>query len=72
MNFEKDNKVICLLNNRASLTVGKEYTILDTDGDHVRVKNDNDDEWTYYTHSRFVHKSEFRKFIIDKIVDNEQ
>jgi hypothetical protein len=69
MKFEKGNKVICIFNNRANLTVGKEYEVLEEASGDVCVKNDSSETWVYYTSDRFMHKSEFRKFKIDEIVE---
>jgi len=75
--------VVCIINSRASLTVGKEYEIIDvyghstTDiqevwekhGDEITliVKNDKGID-TWYDHIRFIPKSEFRTHIINDIL----
>jgi hypothetical protein len=81
--FNVGEFVICVINSRASLTIGKEYEIIDvyghssTDIDEVweRFKNEitlvikNDKgENTWYDHMRFVPKSEFRSFKINEIL----
>lgn len=75
--------VICIINSRATLTVGKEYEIIDvysnsyTDigevyekfKDEVTLVIKNDDgEPTWYDHMRFVPKNEFRQHIINDIL----
>lgn len=67
--FKKGETVICILNNRASLTVGKEYVIeSDPWGRFIEVINDNS-EWIDYDYSRFLPKSEWRNFTIDLILE---
>jgi hypothetical protein len=81
--FKIGESVICIINSRATLTVGKEYEIMDiyghssTDiqdvyekyGNEITlvIKNDND-EPTWYDHIRFVPKNEFRQHIINDIL----
>ena len=79
--FRVGQPVICVLNNRATLTVGKEYTIIsiesyeyDNDpqfsGDPelwITVKNDSNWNQSYHW-TRFIDKNEFRKYIIDDIL----
>ena len=81
--FKTGESVICIINSRATLTVGKEYQIMDiyqnstTDSQYVFdeykdeltlvIKND-DNEPTWYDHMRFVPKDEFRQHIINEIL----
>lgn len=70
--FYKGEVVICILNNRATLTVGKEYTIqsIDDYGDKekwILVKNDYG-ELTSYHYTRFISKGDFRKYKINDIL----
>jgi hypothetical protein len=70
--FYKGEIVVCILNNRASLTVGKEYTILDVedyqDEDFwITVRNDYDSIVSYH-YTRFIAKSDFRKYKINDIL----
>jgi len=76
--FRVGQKVICILNNRASLTVGKEYTVeaidvFNDDFDNTNtdfwliIKNDNKSEYAYHP-TRFLDKSEFRKYLIHDIL----
>lgn len=81
--FKIGESVICIINSRATLTIGKEYEIMDiyghssTDNQDVWekyeneitlvIKNDND-EPTWYDHIRFVPKNEFRQHIINDIL----
>jgi hypothetical protein len=81
--FKTGESVICIINSRANLTVGKEYEIMDiyghssTDVQEVWekyqneitlvIKNDNN-EPTWYDHMRFVPKNEFRQHIINDIL----
>lgn len=62
-------KIICILNNRASLTVGKEYEVISSnDGiSYYIVINDNGDE-VEYTKERFINKSEFRGHKLNQIL----
>lgn len=58
--INKGDRVVCILNNRASLTVGKEYEVLNVSGTHhVDVRNDHG-EWITYTSKRFMPVSDFR------------
>jgi hypothetical protein len=83
LNYKKGDTVICIINSRASLTVGKEYKVIEayghssTDLQDVwdRFKNEgtlvieNDQgENTWYDHIRFVPKNEFRQHIINDIL----
>jgi hypothetical protein len=81
--FKTGESVICIINSRANLTVGKEYEIMDiyghssTDVQEVWekyqneitlvIKNDNN-EPTWYDHMRFFPKNEFRQHIINDIL----
>jgi len=81
--FKIGESVICIINSRATLTIGKEYEIMDIYGQSptniqevwekyeneitLVIKNDND-EPTWYDHIRFVPKNEFRQHIINDIL----
>ncbi len=72
--FFVGEKVICILNNRSSLTVGKEYIIDAIEvylGDEetfwICVQNDTKTEHAYH-YSRFMSKGDFRKYLIDDIL----
>lgn len=67
-NFREGESVICILNNRASLTVGKEYTVSWVSGSWVEVINDDNTHIEYHF-SRFLPKSEWRNFTIDQILE---
>ena len=61
-------KIICILNNRASLTVGKEYEVIESNNrSYYVVINDNGEE-TSYTKERFIDKSEFRGHKLNQIL----
>lgn len=81
--YKPGELVVCIINSRASLTVGKEYEIIDvyghstTDiqevwekhGDEITLVLKNDKgETTWYDHIRFIPKSEFRTYIINDIL----
>jgi GDP-D-mannose dehydratase len=78
--FGIDDIVICILNNRASLTVGKEYVIRGIYANVYMIKKNqidenfqldvqNDDGYMQdYHNSRFMLKSKFREIIIKQIV----
>ena len=81
--FKIGESVICIINSRATLTVGKEYEIMDiyghssTDiqdvyekyGNELTLVIKNDDSVpTWYDHMRFVPKNEFRQHIINDIL----
>jgi hypothetical protein len=70
--FNKGDIVVCIINSRATLTVGKEYKIKDTyieDGNLVDIIIDNDNGHEYwYDKIRFIPKSEFRDHIINDIL----
>ena len=81
--YKSGDTVICIINSRATLTVGKEYQVMDVYGNSYTeidevydrykdettlvIKND-DDEPTWYDHMRFVPKNEFREHIINDIL----
>jgi len=67
-NFTEGEIVICVLNNRSLLTVGKEYKVEWSSGIWVEIKNDEGDETTYHF-SRFLDKSEWRNFAINQILE---
>lgn len=60
-------KIICILNNRATLTIGKEYEVLSSNGRYITVINDYGDE-VEYTKERFIDKSKFRGHKLDQIL----
>ena len=75
--FNKGETVVCIINSRASLTVGKEYTIKEVnnyDGDDsgfpyqdLLITNDSGyDDW--YDLIRFTEKSNFREYKINEIL----
>ena len=81
--YKPGEKVVCVINSRASLTVGKEYEVIEcyghssTDVQEVWEKFQNEitlvitndvGDKVWYDHMRFVPKSEFRKHIIDDIL----
>lgn len=71
--FFVGEKVICILNNRSNLTVGKEYVI-----DSLELYSGDDTFWICvrndirsihaYHYSRFMSKGDFRKYLIDDIL----
>ncbi len=81
--YKKGDSVVCIINSRASLTIGKEYEVMECYGhtstdiqevwekfqDEITlvIKNDNGEE-IWYDHMRFVPKSEFRSHIINDIL----
>ena len=82
-NYRSGQWVVCIINSRASLTVGKEYQIIDVYGksstdiqevwekfqDEITLVIQNDKgENTWYDHIRFVPKNEFRSHIINDIL----
>lgn len=69
--FIKGQSVICIINSRASLTVGKEYTIeyIDDYDDGIfdlSIINDLG-EMLSYSSIRFIDKNEFRQYTINQI-----
>jgi hypothetical protein len=66
--FKKGDKVICVLNNRASLTIGKEYEIVAIDYDKISVTNDYYSECNYDP-SRFILISTYRDYTINQILE---
>lgn len=71
--FKKGDTVVCIINSRAFLTVGKEYLIngvIDDYGENhidLIINNDKNIE-EYYRHDRFMTKSEFRDITIKQIL----
>lgn len=72
-NLNIGDKVVCIIDSKASLKVGKEYTvksIYDDDfGNDISVINESG-ELKYYSIFRFVTKSKFREYLIDDIQFN--
>jgi hypothetical protein len=69
--FHLGEKIMCKLNNRATLTVGKEYIIeyLSYSYGNLQICVRNDSGCPiYYTSRRFMDKSESRKHIINDIL----
>ena len=75
--------VVCIINSRANLTVGKEYEVIEcyghssTDiqevwesyGEELTLVIENDvGDKVWYDHMRFVPKSEFRSHVINEIL----
>ena len=83
LTYKKGESVVCIINSRANLTIGKEYTIIDVYGNSstdiqevwtqyqnectLVINNDNGDQ-QWYDHMRFVPKSEFRSHKINEIL----
>jgi hypothetical protein len=71
-NFSPGDRVVCILNNRASLTVGKEYVIQsedpyhDPESDYIDVVADNG-ELISYRRERFMSLSRFRDLKINQV-----
>jgi len=72
-NLKIGDKVVCVINSKASLKIGKEYTVKsiynDVVGRDICVINDSE-VFQYYYISRFVSKSKFREYIIDNLDSN--
>jgi hypothetical protein len=71
MSFRKGETVVCVINSRASLTVGKEYLVKNVYSDDgisdLVLDNDNGHEY-WYDSFRFISKSDFREFKINEIL----
>ena len=81
--FSAGDTVVCIINSRASLTVGKEYKVLEVYGHSstdvqevwekyqneitLVIQNDKGDQ-TWYDHMRFAPKTDFRQHIINDIL----
>lgn len=72
-NLKLGDKVVCIINTKASLKIGKEYTIKgiynDDLGKDISVVNESG-VIQYYSISRFVSISKFREYIIDNLDSN--
>lgn len=72
MEFKAGEIVICIINSRASLTVGKEYKIKEVYNYNGNISlcivSDNGYEYEYED-IRFIPKSDFRNKIINQIID---
>jgi hypothetical protein len=69
--FKEGQVVICVINSRATLTIGKEYKIKGVwiDEDYMDLVIDNDDNIEYYYDSeRFMSKDEFRDITLSQIL----
>lgn len=64
--FIKGERVICIINSRASLTVGKEYVVLRVTRWNVVIKNDCGDEIDYEP-QRFISLDEFRRIKLKQL-----
>jgi len=83
LEYKAGDSVVCVINSRATLTVGKEYKIIACYGQShtdihevyenykdemtIVVENDNG-ESTWYDHFRFISKNKFRAKIINNIL----
>ncbi len=69
--FKVGESVICIINSRASLTVGKEYKVKRVYNDYdVSLSIDNDYGYEIdYDQMRFLSKDIFRNKIINQIID---
>lgn len=81
--FKTGESVICIINSRATLTVGKEYKVIEVYGHSstdvqevwekyqneitLVIQNDKGDQ-TWYDHMRFAPKTDFRQHIINDIL----
>lgn len=70
-NYNTGSVVVCVLNNRATLTIGKEYIVESVqsynDEHTLWIKNDDNIHCEYEAY-RFVPKSEFRQHNINQIL----
>ena len=69
--FKRGDTAVCVINSRASLTVGKEYKVIevyiDTDYvDLVIINDKGEDVW--YDQMRFITKDEFRNHTLNEIL----
>ena len=69
--FAEGQIVICILNNRGSLTIGKQYKILSNYANEIVVEND-DGERIMYTKRRFMSLNRFRDIKIKQINTDEK
>ena len=73
-NLKIGDKVVCIINSKASLKIGKEYIvddIFDDDlGKDISVINENG-IIKFYSMFRFVTKSKFREYLIDDLELNQ-
>ena len=67
--FKKGDTAICVINSRASLSVGKEYKVIEVDTDYVDLVIINDKgEDVWYDQMRFITKDEFRNHTLNEIL----
>jgi nicotinamide riboside kinase len=69
--FKQGQIVICIINSRATLTIGKEYKIKGVmiDENDMDLVIDNDDNVEYwYDSERFMAKDEFRDITLNQIL----
>lgn len=71
--FTKDEWVVCIINSRASLTVGKEYQIIDVyesikDKEITLVIKNDVEDVIWYDSIRFMPKTNFRNYKINEIL----
>jgi hypothetical protein len=70
-NYSIGTAVVCVLNNRATLTIGKEYiveAVQSYNDEHTLwIKNDDNIHYEYEAY-RFIPKSEFRQHTINQIL----
>lgn len=65
--FKKDEIIICIINSRASLTIGKEYKVTRADrGGNPYIVNDVGDD-LYYSAVRFIGLDEFRRIKLEQL-----
>lgn len=70
--FKKGDIAVCVINSRATLTIGKEYVVKDVyegEGSFIDLIIDNDDGNEYwYDQIRFITKDEFRNHTLNEIL----
>lgn len=68
--FRPGDRVVCILNNRASLTVGNEYVVQksydDFEDNYIDIISDSGD-LVYYRKERFMSLAEFRDLKIRQV-----
>jgi len=69
--FVVGGEVICIINFRSSLTIGKIYKVeaIDVYNYDVNITVKNDDGYSYeYTIERFMPKGHYREHVINEII----
>lgn len=68
-NIKSGDIVVCIINSRSNLTVGKKYEVISSSNNSIYIINDEGYE-LYYNISRFIPLGVYREYFINSIIKN--